>query len=172
MRAWIGLGGNLGDAARTISQALSRLDALPDVDVVRASSLYRSAPVDSSGADYLNAAAELDTMREPQALLDELLAIERALGRERPYRNAPRTIDLDLLLAMRGDEAVRIQSPTLTLPHPRLHERAFALAPLAELDATLVVPGHGPVATLLQACRGQRIEAAGAIPASGPAPAS
>lgn len=159
MRAWIGLGANLGDAAAAFVQALGRLDALADTDVIRCSSLYRTAPVDAGGPDYRNAAAELATRRAPQALLDALLEVERALGRERPYRNAPRRIDLDFLLGMNDDGTpIRIDTPTLRLPHPRLHERGFALAPLAELDASLDVPGHGNVAALLRACAGQRVE--------------
>jgi len=165
MRAWIGLGANLGDAAGTFLRALARLDALADVRVLRCSSLYRSAPVDAGGPDYRNAAAELETRREPQALLDALLDIERALGRERPYRNAPRRIDLDLLLgANDGGEPLHVDTPTLQLPHPRLHERAFALAPLAEMDPSLEVPGHGNVVELLRACAGQPIEREAALP--------
>jgi len=165
MRAWIGLGANLGDSADTFVQALDRLDALADVDVVRCSSLYRSAPVDASGPDYRNAAAELATTRAPQALLEALLEIERALGRERPYRNAPRRIDLDFLLGT--DEAgapILVDTAALQLPHPRLHRRAFALAPLAELDPSLDVPGYGSVATLLNECAGQRVARAAPLP--------
>lgn len=159
MRAWIGLGANLGDAPAAFVRALRRLDALDDVDVVRCSSLYRSAPIDADGPDYRNAAAEVFTRRTPQALLDALLDVERALGRERPYRNAPRRIDLDFLLGADDSGApTLVDTATLQLPHPRLHERAFALAPLAELDPSLDVPGHGSVAALLRACAGQRVE--------------
>ncbi|HEY0879179.1 MAG TPA: 2-amino-4-hydroxy-6-hydroxymethyldihydropteridine diphosphokinase [Zeimonas sp.] len=159
MRAWIGLGANLGDATSTFVQALGRLDALDGVDVVRCSSLYRSAPVDAGGPDYRNAAAELVTARTPQAMLQALLDVEGALGRTRPYRNAPRRIDLDLLLCTRDDGTpLRVATTALQLPHPRLHERAFALAPLAELDPSLEVPGHGKVGALLRACAGQRVE--------------
>ncbi len=165
MRAWIGLGANLGDPAATFVRALRRLDALDDVDVVRASSLYRSAPLDAAGPDYCNAAAELVTARTPQALLDALLDVERALGRTRPYRNAPRGIDLDFLVATRDDGApIRVDTATLQLPHPRLHERAFALAPLAELEPSLQVPGHGRADELLRACVGQRVEREGVLP--------
>ncbi|MCO5101204.1 MAG: 2-amino-4-hydroxy-6-hydroxymethyldihydropteridine diphosphokinase [Burkholderiaceae bacterium] len=165
MRAWIGLGANLGDAAGTFVRALARLDALPDVRILRCSSLYRSAPVDADGPEYRNAAAQLETSRTPRALLDALLDVERALGRERPYRNAPRRIDLDLLLGT-DDSGVplRIDTPALQLPHPRLHERAFALAPLAELEPSLEVPGHGNVAELLRGCAAQRIEREAALP--------
>jgi len=138
--------------------------------VLRCSSLYRSAPVDADGPDYRNAAAELATARAPQALLEALLDVERALGRERPYRNAPRRIDLDFLLGADDSGApMLVDTATLQLPHPRLHERAFALAPLAELDPSLDVPGHGSVDTLLRACAGQRVEREAPLrfPASG-----
>lgn len=171
MRAWIGLGANLGDAASSFADALRRLQALDDVDVRAVSSIYRSAPVDAPGPDYRNAAAELETRCAPQPLLDALLRIEAALGRTRAYRNAPRPIDLDFLLAADdGGRSLRIDTGALKLPHPRLHERAFALAPLAELDPSLEVPGHGDVAALLRACAGQRIERESAL--SGFAPPS
>lgn len=171
MRAWIGLGANLGDAASTFVEALRRVQALADVDLRAVSSIYRSAPVDAPGPDYRNAAAELDARCAPRPLLDALLRIETALGRTRAYRNAPRPIDLDFLLAVDDDgRPLRIDTDALQLPHPRLHERAFALAPLVELDASLQVPGHGDVATLLRACSGQRVERESALP--GPTPPS
>jgi len=171
MRAWIGLGANLGDAAGTLARAVDAIDALPSTRVVRVSSLYRSAPVDAQGPDFVNAAAEIETALSPSALLAQLLAIEAAEGRLRPYRNAPRTLDLDLLLASDADGPLRIDSASLMLPHPRMHLRAFALAPLAELDAQLAVPGHGRVADLLAACADQRIERIGAMPRPKPAAA-
>jgi len=171
MRAWIGLGANLGDAADTLARAADAIDALPSTRVVRISSLYRSAPVDAQGPDFVNAAAEIETALSPSALLAQLLAIEAAEGRLRPFRNAPRTLDLDLLLASDADGPLRIDTPSLTLPHPRMHLRAFVLAPLAELDAQLAVPGHGRVADLLAACADQRIERIGAIPRRAPAAA-
>jgi 2-amino-4-hydroxy-6-hydroxymethyldihydropteridine diphosphokinase len=154
VRACIGLGANLGDARATLAQALHALAALPDSTLHAASAIYRSAPIDSSGPDYLNAVALLDTVLPAPVLLAELQRIEREHGRERPYRNAPRTLDLDLLLY--GDQC--IATPTLTVPHPRLHERAFVLQPLAELAPELGVPGHGVVADLLAAVAGQRID--------------
>ncbi|MCZ7561506.1 MAG: 2-amino-4-hydroxy-6-hydroxymethyldihydropteridine diphosphokinase [Burkholderiaceae bacterium] len=171
MRAWIGLGANLGDAAGTLARAVDAIDALPSTRVVRVSSLYRSAPVDAQGPDFVNAAAEIETALSPSALLARLLAIEAAEGRLRPYRNAPRTLDLDLLLASDADGPLRIDTPSLALPHPRMHLRAFVLAPLAELDAQLAVPGHGRVADLLAACAVQRIERIGAMPRRMPAAA-
>lgn len=127
--AYVALGANLGDAAKALREALAALNALPGVRLRRASSLYRTAPVDASGPDYLNAVAEIATTLSAPALLDALQAIEQVAGRERPYRNAPRTLDLDLLLY--GD--ARIDSTRLTVPHPRMGERAFVLVPLAEI---------------------------------------
>ena len=153
--AWIGIGANLGDARANVLDALERLARLPGARLVKASSLYRTAPIDSSGDDYVNAVAALDTALDAHALLQALFAIEQAHGRERPYRNAPRTLDLDLLLY--GD-AVIDDAPALIVPHPRLHERAFVLAPLAEAAPDLVIPGRGAVATLLAGVADQAIE--------------
>ena len=155
MIAWVGIGANLGDARANVLDALERLAALPGVHLLRASSLYRSAPIDSSGDDYVNAVAEVDTGLDAHALLAQLHGIEQAHGRERPYRNAPRTLDLDLLLA--GD-AVIADAPALVVPHPRMHERAFVLAPLAELAPGLSIPGRGRVAELLPFVADQAIE--------------
>jgi 2-amino-4-hydroxy-6-hydroxymethyldihydropteridine diphosphokinase len=152
--AGIGLGANLGDARATLAAAQRALAALPRTTLRAASSLYRSAPIDSSGPDYLNAVVLLDTLLTPRALLAELQRIERGHGRERPYRNAPRTLDLDLLF----HGAQRIDIEALTLPHPRLHERAFVLRPLAELLPALVIPGRGSVADLLAGVADQRID--------------
>lgn len=163
MRAWIGLGANVGDAGATIARALARVAALPGVVVQSVSSLYRSAPVDATGPDFTNAAARIETTLAPQALLDELLAIEATLGRVRPHRNAPRTIDLDLLLACDDGGAIVVDTPTLMLPHPRLASRAFVLAPLAEIAPGLRIPGLGAVGALLEGCAGQRIERIGAV---------
>lgn len=127
--AYVGLGANLGDAPAAVTQALRDLGRLPQTQLARASSLYRSAPVDAAGPDYVNAVAELHTALSPHELLAELQRLEQAAGRERPWRNAPRTLDLDLLLY----DDVRLDSPELTIPHPRMHERAFVLVPLAEI---------------------------------------
>lgn len=146
--AWIGLGANLGDARAALRGAVWAMGALPDTRVLRVSSLYRSAPVDAGGPDYLNAVAELRTCLAPLRLLHALQAIEQAAGRERPYRNAPRTLDLDLLLY--GEQ--RLGGAELTVPHPRMWERAFVLLPLAELRPGWVAPAR------LQAVAAQRIE--------------
>ena len=148
MSAWIGLGANLGDARAALRSAVHAMAALPGTRLLRVSSLYRSAPVDAGGPDYLNAVAELDTTLVPLELLHALQRIEQAAGRERPYRNAPRTLDLDLLLY----GTLRLDSAELTVPHPRMGERAFVLLPLAELAPPLVD------AQQLAAVAGQRME--------------
>ena len=127
--AYVGLGANLGDAGAALQTALSRLAQASGVLSCRSSGLYRSAPVDATGPDYLNAVAELRTTLSAMDVLALLQALENQAGRERPYPNAPRTLDLDLLLY--GD--AHIQAPTLEVPHPRLWGRAFVLLPLAEL---------------------------------------
>lgn len=152
--AYIGLGANLGDARAALQSALQALAALPGTRLRRQSSLYRSAPIESSGPDYLNAVAVLETELGPHELLQALQAIERDQGRERPYRNAPRTLDLDLLM----HDSLTLDTPELTLPHPRAHQRAFVLRPLAELAPQLQIQGRGPVAELLEQVRDQPIE--------------
>lgn len=132
--AYVALGANLGDAATTLREALRTLSATPGISSTRASGLYRTAPIDSSGPDYINAVVELHTQLDALSLLSQLQSIEQAAGRERPYPNAPRTLDLDLLLY----GSASIASPTLTVPHPRMDARAFVLVPLAELAPALV----------------------------------
>jgi 2-amino-4-hydroxy-6-hydroxymethyldihydropteridine diphosphokinase len=153
-RVFVGLGANLGDARATLNQAVAALAGLPGTRVVAASSLYRTAPVDAQGPDFINAVVELVTALEPPALLAALQGIEQQHGRKRPYRNAPRTLDLDLLLY--GQRIVA--TPALTLPHPRMHQRAFVLQPLAELAPGLLHPTLGPIAGLAAGIDHQRIE--------------
>ena len=164
-RVFVGLGANLGDARATLAAALGELRALAPAGAPawRVSSTWRSAPVDAGGPDFRNAVATFDTALAPHALLDALQAIELRFGRERPYRNAPRTLDLDLLLyGVRGDAGGLAQADArLELPHPRAHLRAFVLEPLAELWPGGVIPGRGSVAALLAGVRAageQRIE--------------
>jgi len=145
VRAYVGLGANVGDTRATLQAAREALSALPKTKLVACSSWWRSAPMESSGPDYLNAVAALDTALTPRALLDALQAIEREHGRERPYRNAPRTLDLDVLLY--GD--AQIAEERLTVPHPRLLRRAFVLRPLLEIAPDVTVPGFGPAAQAL-----------------------
>lgn len=135
--AYVGLGANLGDAEAAVRAALRALSGIEHSRVSAASRLYRSAPVDAAGPDFINAVAALQTRLNAPALLAALRALEQAAGRERPYRNAPRTLDLDLLLYGEG----RIDSPGLTVPHPRLAGRAFVLWPLAELAPGRVTAG-------------------------------
>lgn len=152
-RAFIGVGANLGAAQATVRAALLALQQLPRTRWVAASSLYRSAPVDASGPDYVNAVAELRTELGPQDLLHCLQAIEQRFGRVRGARNAPRTLDLDLLL--HGE--LRVDTAELTLPHPRAHLRGFVLRPLAELDPQLCLPGRGPIADWLPGAADQPV---------------
>lgn len=152
--AYIGLGANLGDTRRSLEEALAELAALPGCRLAAVSSPYRSAPVDAGGPDFLNAVAALETELSPDALLDALLTIEQAHGRERPYRHAPRTLDLDLLL--HGQH--QVASPRLTVPHPQLHRRAFVLLPLLELVPDLAAPGLGALQTHVKGTQGQAIE--------------
>ncbi len=127
--ACVALGANLGDAMATVKQALRDVACLPDTQLFKASSLYRSAPYEAQGPDFINAVALLHTQLSPLALLHALQALELASGRERPFKNAPRTLDLDIVFY--GD--VELATHELTLPHPRWHERAFVLQPLAEI---------------------------------------
>ena len=153
--AYVGLGANLGVPRRQVLAALDALAQLPRTRLAACSSLYRSAPLGQpEQPDFVNAVARLETELAPEALWAGLQAIERAHGRERGARDAPRTLDLDLLLY--GGE--RIASPALTVPHPRMHERAFVLLPLTEIDAEAQVPGRGGARALLERCAGQDIE--------------
>jgi len=154
VQVYIGLGANLGDAQHALDAAAVALRELPGCSHAMLSATYRSAPIDSSGPDYLNAVLSLRTDLSAMALLTHLQRIEGEHGRERPYRNAPRTLDLDLLLY--GDE--RIENAALTVPHPRMHQRAFVLRPLADLAPDLVIPQHGPVAALLPGVADQALE--------------
>jgi 2-amino-4-hydroxy-6-hydroxymethyldihydropteridine diphosphokinase len=160
MQAWIGLGGNLGDAVATLHAALQDLDGLPKTRLVRASKFYRTPAWGvAEQPDFINAAALLDTRLPPRDLLDALLGIERAFGRERrdEERWGPRVLDLDLLLY---DSAV-IDEPGLRVPHPHLHERAFALLPLVEITPDAFIPGVGPACDALRALDSSAIEDVG-----------
>jgi len=147
-RAYVGLGANLGDRERTMRAAVHALAREAGIEVVAVSTLRETEPVGVGDQPrFLNGVAELETSLAPRELLDQLLAVEQRFGRVRvPCEHGPRTLDLDLLLY--GDEA--IDEPGLTVPHPRLHERRFALEPLAELAPGLAVPGGGDVESLLR----------------------
>lgn len=153
VRAYIGLGANLGDSAATLRHVLAELRETQGVTAVTSSPFYRSAPVDAAGPDFINAVAALDTVLPPLELLDVLQALENLHGRLRPYRNAPRTLDLDLLLY--GD--TRLDHERLTLPHPRMHLRAFVLLPLRDLAPGLVLQGK-PIGEWIDAIQDQPIE--------------
>jgi len=135
--AYVALGANLGDARQTVLDAVRALAQLPGTDLTGCSRLYRTAPHEASGPDFINAVARLSTRLTAPQLLEALQALEQQAGRERPYVNAPRTLDLDVLLY--GD--ARVCSPHLTVPHPRMWARAFVLHPLAELAPERIPPG-------------------------------
>ena len=150
--AYVALGSNLGDTAATLTQAIESINALPNCSVKKTSSLYKTAPLETlpghaPGGDYINAVVEIETSLPAPTLLKHLQQIEQAAGRERPHTNAPRTLDLDLLLYGSGS----IDSANLTVPHPRMWQRAFVLVPLVEIAPSLVSAGQ------LQAVCGQKI---------------
>src|SRR5450830_367681 len=138
--AYIGIGANLGDARGQVQRAILQLGKLADTSLTAQSSLFRTAPLDAGGDDYINAVACVTTGLSAHALLKELQRIELDFGRERPYQNAPRTLDLDLLLYGQST----ITDDVLTLPHPRMTQRAFVLIPLLQIDPFIVIPNHGP----------------------------
>jgi 2-amino-4-hydroxy-6-hydroxymethyldihydropteridine diphosphokinase len=156
--AYVGLGANLAGAGGTPPQALhAALDALGGLPATRlqgVSRLYCSDPVDAVGPTYFNQVACLQSELAPERLLDQLQSIEDRFGRERPYRNAPRTLDLDLLMMGK----LQLDTPRLTLPHPRMHQRLFVLMPLAELAPDLTIPGHGTVSACLAAVQATRTQ--------------
>jgi 2-amino-4-hydroxy-6-hydroxymethyldihydropteridine diphosphokinase len=155
IRAYVGLGANLGEPRRQLTEAIIAMSGLPETRLAGHSSFYRTAPMGfENQPEFLNAVAALDTRLAPGVLLEGLLGIERRHHRERSFPNAPRTLDLDLLLF--GDE--RIAQPGLTVPHPRMHERAFVLQPLFELDPEISIPGKGKASAFLSASACQKIE--------------
>lgn len=152
--ATIGLGANLDDPASQVEYALAELDRLPQTRLAARSMLYASAPVGYvDQPEFVNAVAQIATELAPRALLDVLLDIEHRHGRERSFRNAPRTLDLDLLLY--GD--ARFREDGLSLPHPRMTERAFVLVPLIEIAPGTRIPGRGAAADWLAGCTGQSV---------------
>ncbi|MBI3480078.1 MAG: 2-amino-4-hydroxy-6-hydroxymethyldihydropteridine diphosphokinase [Nitrosomonadales bacterium] len=159
--AYIGLGSNLEDPISQLQRAFADIDGLPDTRLLQRSSLYRSAPLgcpdqpdSTSQPDYVNAAAKVATDLTPHALLQALLHIEHQHGRERTFRNAPRTLDLDVLLY----DDVRLHEHGLTIPHPQMHLRAFVLRPLLEIVPDISIPGVGLATLSLQACQDQILE--------------
>lgn len=153
--AYLGLGANLGDARQALKDAVVCLaQQCTLITVIGKSSLYRTAPVDAGGDDYYNCAVKIDTRLPARELLQLCQQIEHHFGRERPFRNAPRTLDLDLLLY--GDASINTE--ILTVPHPRMTERAFVLVPLLELSPAIEIPGAGRAADYLAGVQNQRIE--------------
>ncbi|AUH51899.1 2-amino-4-hydroxy-6-hydroxymethyldihydropteridine diphosphokinase [Chromobacterium sp. ATCC 53434] len=153
--AYVALGSNLEQPDRQVRAALAALGHLAGTTLLRHSSLYRTTPVGyADQPDFINAVALLDTALPPDGLLDELLALEQRFGRERSFRNAPRVLDLDLLYY----DGIFLEDARLTLPHPRMHQRAFVMAPLAEIAAGTVLPGVGDVSALAAALGADGIE--------------
>lgn len=153
--AFIGLGSNLADPVAQVSQALAALDRLPQTRLLKSSSLYRSAPVGYlDQPHFINAVAQVATGLAPRALLDALLALELECGRTREFQNAPRTLDLDLLMY---DDLLHHEHG-LTVPHPEMQRRAFVLQPLLEIAPDCIIPGVGAAADALAGCAGQQLE--------------
>jgi 2-amino-4-hydroxy-6-hydroxymethyldihydropteridine diphosphokinase len=153
--AFVGIGSNLEDPRRQVEEAFQDLDRLPRTLVVRRSSLYRSAPLGHlDQPDFINAVAQLESGLSAERLLSELQSVENRHGRLRSFANAPRTLDLDVLMF----GSLEIKSAALTLPHPRMHERAFVLKPLVEIAPELSIPGVGPAKAALQSLEGQAVE--------------
>lgn len=149
--AYIGLGANLGDPESTLTGAIKTLENTPGILQVQHSGLYQSDPVNAPGPTYVNAVAKLITTLAPLPLLQTLRALETQHGRERSFRNAPRTLDLDLLLY----DQLEFDTPTLIVPHPRMHSRAFVLKPLIELAGEALEIQKIPVSDWLTACTDQ-----------------
>ena len=150
---YIGIGSNLDNPIQQVKRALSALETLPQTTLERHASLFRTAPIDATGDDFINTVAALQTHLTPMDLLRELQRVENDSGRTRPFTNAPRTLDLDILLY--GSQ--RITTPELVIPHPRLAQRAFALIPLLQLDPFITIPGAGPAHTFVQGIADQSI---------------
>lgn len=151
---YIGIGSNLGDAQDNVRRAITRVGELNDTRLTGQSSLFRTAPVDAVGDDYINAVVRIESSLPAAQLLQALQSIEQDFGRERPYRNAPRTLDLDILLY--GQQA--IASESLVVPHPRLTQRAFVLIPLLQIDPLIAIPGQGPAHSFVPGVAGQAIQ--------------
>ncbi|MFZ2540320.1 MAG: 2-amino-4-hydroxy-6-hydroxymethyldihydropteridine diphosphokinase [Gallionella sp.] len=153
--AFIGLGSNLEDPRSQLQLALAAIARLPDTQLLTESSLYRSAPLCyPDQPDFVNAVARIKTALTPQALLQALLQIEHNHGRERTFRNAPRTLDLDILLY----DEVQLHEHGLTIPHPQMHLRAFVLQPLLEIAPEVGIPGVGQASRAIQDCHDQTLE--------------
>jgi len=153
-RAFIGFGGNLGDTRQLITDAIVCLALRSELHILAKSCFYQSAPVEATGGDYINAVIEIETELSPYGLLHVCQAIEQEFGRERPYSNAPRTLDLDIL----SFEGVIQNETDLILPHPRIIERSFVLLPLLEIAPNFFLPDLGELKSYLPQVAHQRIE--------------
>ena len=154
-QAFIALGSNLEDPQAQVERALETIANTTNIKLIKASSLYRTVPVGyDNQPDFINAVAEIETDLNPLALLDRLLEIETQHGRERPFPNAPRVLDLDVLLY----EGVATSSPALTLPHPRMHTRGFVMLPLAEIAPKISIGNHGYADDLAAKCDNQGVQ--------------
>ncbi len=151
--AFIGIGANLGNALQQTQDAITSIKNFDQIHVKAVSSFYQTEPIDSSGNDYINAVICIETSLDPLPLLDILFQIENHFGRKRPYVNAPRTLDLDLLLF----NDLQINTPRLILPHPRMHERAFVLIPLIEICPNITIPNKGAALHFIKSVSNQRI---------------
>jgi 2-amino-4-hydroxy-6-hydroxymethyldihydropteridine diphosphokinase len=152
--AYIGIGSNLGDSIATIHSAIAALEKLPQTRLITTSSFFQSAPYEASGNDFMNAVVAIETTLTPAALLEYCQSVELSFGRERPFPNAPRTLDLDMLLY--GHET--INNASLIVPHPRMTERAFVLLPLCEIAPEIMIPGKGLASHYLPQLSQQRID--------------
>ncbi len=153
--AFIGLGSNLGDPRAQLKRAFFELDKLPKTHLLKQSSLYQSAPIGYlDQPNFVNAVAQIATTLTPQALLQGLLQVEHSHGRERTFLNAPRTLDLDLLLY----DDVQLHEHGLTIPHPQMHLRAFVLQPLLEIAPDCIIPAVGLAEHAFQSCQHQALE--------------
>ena len=153
--AYVGIGANLQDPVAQVKQALAELARLPRTRLLKSSSLYRSAPLGyADQPDFVNAVASLETSLKPVELLAQLQTIEKSQGRKRSFKNAPRSLDLDLLLF----DQMTLDLPHLKIPHPRMHERAFVLEPLLEIAPAIAIPGVGPAAARMAEIKNQKVE--------------
>ena len=152
--AFIGLGGNIGDTKQLIKDAIVCLAQHPELRILTRSCMYQSAPVDAEGDDFINAVISLETNLSPEELLSICQQVEQSFGRERPYLNAPRTLDLDVL----AYDQLAIHNEALTIPHPRMIERSFVLYPLLEIAPDIDLPGFGKLTKYIPNVKHQRIE--------------
>jgi 2-amino-4-hydroxy-6-hydroxymethyldihydropteridine diphosphokinase len=158
--AFIALGANLDDPRRQVHSGFDALARLPRTRLLARSSLYATTPIGyADQPDFINAVAKIETRLAPRALLDALLEVERQHGRRRSIPSGPRTLDLDVLLY----GALQVQEPGLTIPHPRMHERAFVLVPLVEIEPECIIPGRGRAADWLAGCGDQNIKRIGSL---------